>query len=106
MNPPSIKPVNGYHGKESNVKTTDKQNWKEIDDYSDRKSKTDLEVVVNVETKNDINIVQQQFEDPGDLSNNVEAIVNPKQTKYESSEKAFEETTVRCEAREKRRTYR
>ena len=89
-NPSAIKPVNGDHSEESKEKTTvpftDKKNSK--DDCSDRKSQTDVKVVVN--------IVQQQF-DLDDSSNNDEAIVFLKQRKYESSEKAIEETTEKEE---------
>ena len=90
--------MNGDHSEESKEKTTvpftDKKN--STDGSSDRKSQTDVKVVVNVETKDDINIVQQQF-DFNDSSNNDEAIVFLKQTKYESSEKAIEETTEKEE---------
>ena len=105
-NPSSIKPVNGDLKEESNVKTafpfTDKKNSKEIDDCIGSQSQSVLEVVVNVEIKNDINIVQQQFENPDDSSNNVKAIVDLKQTKWEPSEKKIEEKTVKSGAREKK----
>ena len=104
-NPSAIKPVNGDYSEESNEKTTvrftDKKNSEEIDRSSDSKSQIDLRVVVHVETKDYINVVQQEFEDPDDSSNDVEAVVNLKQTKYESSEKEIEETTVKSETREK-----
>ena len=51
--------------------------------------------------KNDIIIVRQQFKDPDGSSNNVEVLVYLKETKHEPSEKAIEEVTVRCGAREK-----
>ena len=57
--------MNGDYSEESKEKTTvrftDKKNSEEIDRSSDRKSQIDLRVVVNVETKEYINVVQKEI---------------------------------------------